>query len=646
MFCLTKDMTTKFLKALKDGTVDPEKMGKMSSEERNKFISGIVGKDNALKVNSLFESKLLLKNQKSGMISWAKQVAGLKPTLKRDLISRIERMDKVLDPAEGEQFLHDLAATKLGVGVTQEEAKIISDMSQKVVESRTEMQKGGDRLTYGRAKVSLGNYLSDLTNQANKRTILEYIKNPAKIASDVAGNAKAIKSSMDNSAIFRQGWKTLWTHPGIWSKNALRSFKDIWKTFGKDEVMNELNADVVSRPNFDLYQKAKLDVGVLEESYPTSLPEKIPLLGKFYKASENAFTAFVRRQRIDVFDKYIEIAKRSGLDISDTKELLSIGKLVNSLTGRGFMGPLEKVSGPINNIFFSPRMLKSNIDTLTVHALDSMTPFARKQAAINLVRVVMGTATILGIARAISKDSVELDPRSSDFGKIKVGNTRFDVTGGMASLVTLSARLLTMSTKSTSSKIVLPLNSGEYGSQTGMDVVYNFFENKLSPLASVVKDLMKGRDFQGNEPTVTGELSNLLMPLPFSTFDELRKDPNSANIVVSMIADALGIATNTYAQKAANWETSTGKTIQQFKERVGPEKFKKANEEYNKLFTEWYNGVVTSEKYQKLDSENQQQLITSGKEAIQTKIFRRYNFKYMMDKKTPGVKFYIKSLMP
>jgi hypothetical protein len=350
--------------------------------------------------------------------------------------------------------------------------------------------------------------------------------------------------------------------------------------------------------------------------------------------------------RVDVFDKYIEIAKRSGVNIDDPKELQSIGRLVNSLTGRGNMGALERVAGTVNNVFFSPRALKSNIDTLTAHTFDKATPFVRKQAAINLLRIISGTAAVLGIARAINKDSVELDPRSSDFGKIKIGNTRFDVTGGMASIVTLAARLLTMSTKSTSSKIVLPLNSTEYGAQTGTDVVYNFFENKLSPVMSVIKDLLKGKDFNGNPPTVTGELSNLLMPLPFSSVEDAAKDPNAANAVLIGILDGLGIAANTYAMKAANWESSTGKTLQQFKQKVGPAKFKEANTKYNEEFTKWYNKVVKSPKYQKLDSEAQQQLITNGKEAIQSKIFKQYNFKYKTQEKTPAVKFYLKSLMP
>jgi hypothetical protein len=178
-----------------------------------------------------------------------------------------------------------------------------------------------------------------------------------------------------------------------------------------------------------------------------------------------------------------------------------------------------------------------------------VTPFVRKQAAINLVKVTAGTAAILAIARAVNPHSVELDPRSSDFGKIRVGDTRFDVTGGMGSLLVLAARLATMSSKSTTTAQITPLNSGKFGAKTGKDVVYNFFENKLSPAASLVKDILQGKDFEGKPVSVQGELANLALPLPIQNAQELATNPKSANVVLAILADALGISVQTYSAK-------------------------------------------------------------------------------------------------
>jgi hypothetical protein len=323
----------------------------------------------------------------------------------------------------------------------------------------------------------------------------------------------------------------MFTNPDIWQRNARKTFSDIARTVGGKETLDEVRADIVSRPTYDKMKTAKLAVGTTEEAFPSSLPEKVPLFGRLYKASENAFTGFVYRQRADIFDKYLSVAEKAGVDINDKHQLESIGKLVNSLTGRGSLGRFEgSGANLVNNVFFSPRAVKSTIDTFTLHAGDNMTSFARRQSAYNLVKIIAGIGTIMAIAHAVKPDSVELDPRSSDFGKIRVGNTRFDISGGMSSLVVLASRLVPAlwgkgMTKSTTTHKLTPINSGKFGAQTGTDVLYNFAENKLSPVASIVKDLLKGTDFNGNKITVLGEANNLLTPLPISNAYSTFKDP-------------------------------------------------------------------------------------------------------------------------
>src|SRR3990167_1147801 len=131
-FCLTRQTKQKFIEALRIREIDPAKLSEMTSIERRTFLEKYVGGDNGVQVNSLFENKLLLKNQKAGFISWAKKVGGISKEAKRDLISRIERMDKILDPVEEKAFLQDLASTKLGTNITIDEAKKITELSTKI----------------------------------------------------------------------------------------------------------------------------------------------------------------------------------------------------------------------------------------------------------------------------------------------------------------------------------------------------------------------------------------------------------------------------------------------------------------------------------------------------------------------------------
>ena len=216
--CLPQAEVSKFREAIVSGKINPEELSLLSSVERHAALSQVVGEANAQTVNSLFESRLLLKNQKTAYVAWAKNVMGVTPEVRRDLISRIERMEKVLDPEEADKFLGDLAATKLGFDVTQVEAKKIADMSKAISDAKALQREDGtfateqQRLDYGYAKHDLGAYVSDLKNGApptikgaitnpvgTAKTIgsktAEMLKHPGKTATAAAGLSKSLKRS-------------------------------------------------------------------------------------------------------------------------------------------------------------------------------------------------------------------------------------------------------------------------------------------------------------------------------------------------------------------------------------------------------------------------------------------------------------------
>jgi hypothetical protein len=628
--CLPKQLVDKFLEKLKSGELNPEKLSEMTSLERNTYFSSFLGAEKGKMVNVLFESKLLLKNQQQGMINWAKKVAGMKPEAKRDLLSRIERLEKLLTDKEIEQYLGDLVSQRLGFEITEAQKNKIWDLAEQVETLKEKIPENSpdgsaERMAYGRAFVDFIDYTNDLRAEGKKLSIKEKLK-PENIPGaiiEAGGVSKSLKSFLDNSALFRQGWKTLLTNPTTWFKNAKATYGDIVRTLGKQEVLREIRANIVSRANYELMKKADLDIGIREEAFPSVGLEKVPLLGRIYKASEVAYTGFLYKMRADVFDKYMDIASKSGIDITDVNQLKPIGKVVNSLTGRGHLAGLEKSSKVVNNFFFSPRLMKANFDFLTAHFFQKgITPFTRKMAATNLLKVVAGTAAVLTIAEAVNPGSVEKDPRSADFGKIKVGNTRFDVSGGMGSMLTLAMRLATLSSKSTTTGLVSKLNSGEYGATTGADVLYNFFENKLSPATAVIKNLLKGETFKGEKVTIGGELKNLYMPITLDNAMELYKDPNAANFILGLMADAHGISTNTYSY-GNNWNNSTSKEMEKFKKRVGQEKFDKANTEYNQLVAQYISEAQKLDRYKALSEEKKKEYLANLKDKLKKQVMLR-----------------------
>lgn len=561
-YCLIPQLANKLKKSFEKGEMSFQKLHSMGSEERHKIFSQIVGEDDAKNVNALFESKLLLKNQKQGMITWLKTATGMKEPVRRDIFATIERLDKVLNPEEQKDFLGDLVNKRLGTDVSIEESKEIYRLSQAFEKTKAGLNPDNTfksesaRMDYGLAKADLHLYVRGLKEKALSLTKEDFSANPVKAAKEVvskgAGELKASVAMLDDGAIFRQGWKTLWTHNKQWRKNAVDSFKTIWKELGGKETERMELADTFTRKNNlnRYYDKAKLYVGVTEEAFPASSIEKIPYYKRLYKASESAYKSFLQRQRKDIFDRYIDIAEKSGVELTD-RELKSIGKMVNSLTGRASLGKLEPIADQVNNIFFSPRLLWSNVDVLGGHVLTGAggSNFVRKQAAINLVKIISGTAAVLATAKIFDPDSVDLDTTSSDFGKIKVKNTRFDVTGGMGSIVVLASRLIQGKSKSSTTGRITELNSDKFGSMTKWDVVMNFGQNKLSPAASIINDLfIRGKNFKGEKPTVKDEVVRAVTPFILQNIGETYNDPESADVLLISIAEALGISTQTYSK--------------------------------------------------------------------------------------------------
>jgi hypothetical protein len=308
-----------------------------------------------------------------GFVNWAKKMLGENTPAGRDINSRVGRMEKLLSPTEEKAFLSDLAAQKLGTRVSMEEATKIADLSKRVGESREAMNAGKiDRLEHGADLVSLRNYVGDLKADAERLNFRHKpIRSTIKAAWEGVKLSKALKAAWDMSAIYRPGSKMMMTNPGTWARHSLKSFKNVWDTYGGKNVLDIQDADLMTRPNAlnGNYKNAGLDLGVMEETFPTEVPERamgyigkkieqtgVPIaskvigrvVGKTYKASQDSYSAWARGTRADVFDKMTDIAKRTGVEMNDAW-LKSVGHMINALTGRGKLGPLEQV-GEVTNV--------------------------------------------------------------------------------------------------------------------------------------------------------------------------------------------------------------------------------------------------------------------------------------------------------
>jgi hypothetical protein len=657
MPCLDEGIAIEFLRRLSLPDSDPEsinlfEVANMYSKDRREFFLNTFEpfiKDKhklakkAFDANWFLEEKILIHGKRDGAVKWVGESL-LPKRVKKDLFEKLtsDKFKKMLNPVSERVFLYDLAEHSLGTAVTVQESREIFRLAKEVVNKREEMMDSPRRkweegeqatdieLAYGYSVNNFRNFMAKAFKDAEKLRFVErfYPKNIGRgIIEPVFSIAKTMKATWDMSYLFRQGLKTFWSNPNIWFQNAIKSFKDVFDVMGGKNVMEQINAEIFSHPLYEDMVRDRLAIGTVEEEMVGSpFIERVPLIGKLQQMSDTAYTGLAYRSRVALYEYYTKL----GRSLGHTETVgLGIGKVINAMTGRGTLGAMERAGDAINIALFSPRLLAGNVQFLLAHQFDSeVKRFMKGEAAKNLIKNIVGMAVTAGIASAFMPGSVEDDPASADFGKIRVGDTRFDYTGGMGGLAVLAYRLLVAKRfKSSTTGISKPISSFEFGTQSEMDYIYDFFENKMSPGFSMVKDILTGRTYEGDKTSLGSVAKGLFVPIIVEQALEKGDSVEQADALLALIAEGLGISVTTYSFASEKWNTKDTIEMRQFANRFGNEELEKANKMYNYLLNDWFSKVRGLTLYRNLDDETKKKLIDKQKSETKKRIFALYGFK-------------------
>lgn len=358
-------------------------------------------------------------------------------------------------------------------------------------------------------------------------------------ASNALNLPRSIMSTFDLSAPFTQGVfmvgrKEFWT-----------SFDDMFKSFGSERAYKAVQDSISSMANYPWMEEANLAISDIhgslvdrEEKFLSNFAEKIPLVGRGVKASERAYTSFLNKLRADTFNTIFEKAKSAGLKPEDDPKFVEdLGKFINNATGRGDLGKANVAAPLLSGILFSPRLMASRVNMLRPDVYVRMHPEVRKEALKSLISFGVITTTALTLA-ATAGAEVETDPRSSDFGKIKVGNTRYNVLGGFGPYLVLASRMATNERKTIRGQIkeMGGKKSKFDGSGTKFTAGEDFLRSKLSPVSSFVADYMDQKNMVGEPFEVKKEIAERFVPMFLQDANDIIKDqgltPKSAAMTV------------------------------------------------------------------------------------------------------------------
>lgn len=224
------------------------------------------------------------------------------------------------------------------------------------------------------------------------------------------------------------------------------------------------------------------------------------------KESARAFTTIMNKARKDT---YLTIAKTWQGTGKTTEDYLALADLLNKGTGRGNLPPW--LSGETGQktamIFYAPRLVLSRIQHPLM--MFSRSPAVRRLAAEQVVGFVAANTALLSVLKLSGAADVELDPRSTDFGKIRVGPTRIDPWGGWQPIARQVVQFAMGSRKATSG-YTMPVNKAT--------VAWRSLQSKFNPGFGLLVDLMEGTTFVGEEVSakpsaVRTQVYNRLTPL-------------------------------------------------------------------------------------------------------------------------------------
>lgn len=415
--------------------------------------------------------------------------------------------------------------------------------------------------------IALKDQLIKLKQEREKRLAkLEYenrtqFEKAKDVATNVLNIPRTLMASADLSAPLRQGIVATVAHPGV----AAKAFPEMLRQAFSQKQFDRWLVELKESPEYKLMEDSGLYIAdpndlrlqVKEEQFMSNLGEKIPLVGRIVKGSERGYVAYLNKMRADLFTQGAEIFADQGRTFENSPELYKgLATFINNATGRGGLGPLEQSAQILNTAFFSPRLIASRLNMINPVFYTKLPKEVRIMALKDMSKLILFGSSILGLA-SMAGAQVEKDPRSSDFGKIRVGNTRWDIWGGFQQYARIFAQLLSGETKSSNTGQIYELKGDKFPYKTRLDQLGSFFRGKLAPVPGTAIDLLAGKNVVGEQFDPAKKAYELFVPMIIQDIREAWKEQGPKSILTVGVPSALGIGTTTYEQKPSESKSKT-----------------------------------------------------------------------------------------
>lgn len=426
---------------------------------------------------------------------------------------------------------------------------------------------------------------------------------------DTLNLSRAVMTGMDLSGLLRQGGFVTFGRPVLGARAFFKTLPALLTEEAQHRIMREIEA----RPNARLYRKYKLaltgsgggPMAKVEEAYASRWLDRValqadqPVRNAIRRArnlalaptrgSGRVYAAFLSQLRADAFDAMAATMTRTG--VPTEAEGKWIADFVNTATGRAkIWGRTDNPGEIVNTLAFAPRLVASRFSLATgTPVWSAPSARAKKLAAMEYARFATGIAVTmsllaygLGDDDEAFADHFTFDPRSSDFMKLKFGDTRLDPFTGLSQVMTFTSRLFTGETVN-GKGVLKPLRPkwtltdlrralGEdipahegiteegklgFGARTADSVLGSFLRTKMAPIPGAVVNLLNGTDFKGDPITLAQQARELMLPMSFGDIYDVMQDQGiprgTAMSVLGLLGMSMQVQTQTDKQAYAEF---------------------------------------------------------------------------------------------
>lgn len=391
-------------------------------------------------------------------------------------------------------------------------------------------------------------------------------------AKETAHLSRAAMTSIDLSAVFRQGGIAAFSHP-ILAKQASKEM--LGALFSKQSQFDTAEK-IRKHKMYQFAVTAGLSIteeeGKItrqEEAYMGRWAKKVPGI----KESARAYTTFLNGIRFSLFNHMVSNLKGGQVTADEAKV---VARYVNAATGRADLGKYNKAAANMNMVFFAPRYVASRLQYLGMpfYVLGSRKISGRVKKAIlaEYARYAISMGSFLSLTVALGslltddddeKPTVEIDPRSTDFLKLKIGDTRIDPMSGLSQIIVFPSKVLGGKEKTLGGEFRDLRGPGvEYGKRDTLRVIWDFIRSKMAPVPAAAMTATTvdwstgiGKDFLGEDipvvafPTKPSIVRDLFAPLSLREVgDAIQARGVPAGTAISILA-LLGMGGGTYGSK-------------------------------------------------------------------------------------------------